>query len=143
MARVLACLLLAACAATAADADQAAKKKGDPPKNVVTVTTAKDYDERIAAAKGKPVIVVADFWATWCPPCVKLSAELDKLARRHPDRLIVLRIDVDQADELRKRFDIENVSLPLVVKYQDGEEKGRESGFVNAAVLEKWLQLPK
>lgn len=32
--------------------------------------------------KGKPMLV--NFWATWCPPCVKEMPELDALHKRHP-----------------------------------------------------------
>jgi thiol-disulfide isomerase/thioredoxin len=39
-------------------------------------------------------ITVYDFWATWCAPCVELEKSLTALARRHPDRLAIRRVNV-------------------------------------------------
>jgi thiol-disulfide isomerase/thioredoxin len=38
----------------------------------------------IAAAKDKNVVVV-EFWATWCPPCVKSIPHLTELQKKFPD----------------------------------------------------------
>lgn len=47
-------------------------------------------EARLAAMRGK--IVLLDFWATWCEPCVRTLPLLDSLQDRHPDRLLVVSI---------------------------------------------------
>lgn len=44
----------------------------------------------LAAMQGK--IVLIDFWAKWCEPCVRTLPLLDDLQRRYPDRLLVVSI---------------------------------------------------
>ena len=50
---------------------------------------------RLADLKGKVVLV--DFWATWCPPCVTAFPLLHQLALEHKDRgFVVLGVNLDQ-----------------------------------------------
>jgi thiol-disulfide isomerase/thioredoxin len=46
----------------------------------------------LVAVPGK--LTIFDFWATWCEPCKTLEPALIELARAHPDRVAVRRIDV-------------------------------------------------
>jgi thiol-disulfide isomerase/thioredoxin len=39
-------------------------------------------------------VTVFDYWASWCEPCEELEALLVALAREHPDRIAIRRIDV-------------------------------------------------
>jgi thiol-disulfide isomerase/thioredoxin len=49
---------------------------------------------RLADLKGKVVLV--DFWATWCPPCVALFPTLRQLAHEHKDQgFVILGVNLD------------------------------------------------
>ena len=42
-------------------------------------------------------VVIIDFWATWCPPCVKEIPHFNELAEEYADKgLVVLGISVDR-----------------------------------------------
>jgi thiol-disulfide isomerase/thioredoxin len=52
----------------------------------------------LADLKGRVVLV--EFWATWCPPCVASIPALDELARKYGDRgLVILGVNVDAMHE--------------------------------------------
>jgi len=61
------------------------------------VIEGKDVDGkpvRLADLKGKVVLV--DFWATWCPPCVASFPALRQLAREYKDRgFAILGVNLD------------------------------------------------
>lgn len=58
--------------------------------NVVLIKSEEEYNKCIAENK----VVLADFNASWCPPCRKLKPALHQIAEKNPE-LIILDIDVD------------------------------------------------
>ncbi|TDL83190.1 redoxin domain-containing protein [Peribacillus frigoritolerans] len=50
--------------------------------------------------KGKKVMV--NFWATWCPPCEAEMPEMQKLQNEHQDNLVVLAVNMTNAEKSRE-----------------------------------------
>jgi peroxiredoxin len=92
----------------------------------------------LAALRGR--IVVVNFWATWCPPCVSEMPSLDRLHRvLGPEGLAVLAVstDADLAD--LKRF-VADHSLTLPVLWDpDGRVAADEyhtTGYPETFVID-------
>jgi len=47
-------------------------------------------------------ITLIDFWATWCGPCLEQTEELRKLAKTYKDKLEIVGISLDDADDKEK-----------------------------------------
>ena len=52
-----------------------------------------DKKKTISNSDGK--LLLLNFWATWCPPCIKEIPELMKLEKKYKDSIEVLFISVD------------------------------------------------
>ena len=61
--------------------------------------------ETIDLANYSGKVVVLNFWATWCPPCVEEIPSLERLRKlRHAQGLEVLSVDVGEEPEQVRRF---------------------------------------
>ena len=64
-----------------------------------TFTSVDDGIERdLESLEGK--VVLLNFWATWCAPCLQEIPELNRLANRYPDDLVVLSLSDEDAGTL-------------------------------------------
>lgn len=62
--------------------------------------------------------VLLDFWAPWCTHCVRLSPVLDQLVEGLDGRLVVAKLNTDEAPILTQQFGI-NV-IPALILFQGG-----------------------
>lgn len=93
-----------------------------------------DFDAQLEAAGDK--LVVVDFFATWCGPCKVIAPKLEEFADTYKDRIVVLKVDVDECENVTERYNI--TSMPTFVFIKGGVEKDSFSG-ANAEKLEKFI----
>jgi peroxiredoxin len=91
----------------------ALKKGTETPDFRLPSLTGEEVD--LASHRGR--VVLLNFWATWCPPCV---AEMPSLERLHralgPEGLTVLTISADEDEEdLREFVARYDLSLPVLL----------------------------
>ncbi|MGV3617295.1 MAG: redoxin family protein [Fimbriimonas sp.] len=87
------------------NASEVAEFKKDPEAYVPPVLPRPAAALKASSLDGKAItledyagkVVLIDFWATWCGPCVKAMPEMDKLFKRHADRgFAVLGVSIDE-----------------------------------------------
>jgi len=65
--------------------------------------TVSDGSSTIHLADYRGKIVLLNFWATWCAPCIQEMPGLQQLHRDRPD-LAILAVSVDEDEDAYKRF---------------------------------------
>ncbi len=67
-------------------------------KIALTTVDSRGLADAVARCRGKVVLV--EFWATWCVPCVKLFPHTVELHRRLADRgLVVISVSMDETEK--------------------------------------------
>lgn len=80
---------------------------------------------------GKPLLV--NFWATWCPPCVRELPMLSAFAQAHP-QWQVLGIAIDQAPAVQKFLARQPVHFPVAMAGAGGTTLTRTLGNDNGGL---------
>lgn len=95
-----------------------------------------DQTAKEAIESGK--VVVIDFWAEWCGPCVKLGPAVEAVAEKYEGKAIVGKMNVDENDEVSSENRVRNI--PTILFFKDGELKDRTVGLVSQADIEAKLE---
>ena len=101
-----------------------------------TAVTTETFESEVLQSD-KPVIV--DFWAEWCGPCHAVSPVLDKIAEERADELRLVKINVDENQELMVRYGIQ--SIPTIVLFKGGEPAAAVIGAQPKGAIERGLGL--
>ena len=87
----------------------------------------------MAAFKGRPLVL--NFWATWCPPCVKEMPELDRFARTFAGQgWQVLGLAIDSAKPVQDFLARVKISFPVGLAGFEGTDLSRQLGNEGGAL---------
>lgn len=97
------------------------------------ISNAQEFDELTKEGR-----VLVDFYAVWCGPCKMLAPIVEKVVEENPE-ISLLRVNVDENEELSRRFNI--VSIPTLVYFKNGEEIGTNVGYIGEDAVKKFAEI--
>lgn len=103
--------------------------------NAVQAVTNIDFQTEVIESDQ---IVIVDFWAPWCGPCKMVEPVLDAIAAEN-DTIKIVKVNVDECQETANKFGV--MSIPTILKFEDGVETGKVIGALPKRRLEKQLAI--
>jgi len=91
-----------------------------------------NFDSIVSTSKK---LVVVDFWAPWCGPCLMMAPIFERLAEKYKEKVLMAKVNVDENIIIPQRFNI--YGIPTFVFIKNGKEIKRIIGAVREEILEK------
>ena len=80
-------------------------------------------------------VLVVNFWASWCPPCVEEMPALDKLQQEYLQKnILFVGIGIDSPSNIREFLQKTPVSYPIVIGGLEGSNLSKQMGNSQGAL---------
>lgn len=93
-----------------------------------------NFEEEVLKHKG---IVLVDFYADWCGPCMMLKVTLSEIEEKYKD-IKICKVNVDNNPELAMKYNV--MSIPSVFFFKDGEQVANFLGYRNTTEVEEIIK---
>lgn len=84
------------------------------------------------------VPVLVDFWAPWCGPCRMIAPMVDQVAINYAGRAKVVKVDIDQNQEIAMRYHVR--AIPTLLLFKGGQVQGTQVGAVSMGALGQMIE---
>lgn len=85
----------------------------------------------------KKGVVLVDFFAEWCMPCLMLAPVIEELSDK-VKKVKFGKVNIDESQDVAEQFSV--MSIPTLVVFKDGKEVDRFVGALPADVLEEKIK---
>lgn len=82
-------------------------------------------------------VVVVDFYAEWCMPCLMISPIIDELSEQMP-KVKFVKMNLDENKELARSFNVS--SIPCLIIFKKGNEIDRLIGAQPKEIIEEKIK---
>ena len=85
-------------------------------------------------------VVLVDFWAGWCGPCMRFAPIYEEASERHDD-VVFAKVDTEDQQELSAGLEI--TSIPTLMAFRGGYLVFRQAGLLQGKQLDELIDQVK
>ncbi len=101
------------------------------------MATIKSTAETIDVLLKENKILLTDFWATWCGPCVQIAPMLEEISEEMKE-VTVAKHDIDEHPNLPTKFGVRGI--PTMILFVNGEQKSVKVGATPKSDIISWIK---
>jgi len=82
-------------------------------------------------------LVLVDFWASWCGPCLALAPVIDDIAEEYSDSVKICKLNVDENQKTAMQYGIKGI--PTILFFKNGNVVEQSVGLVPKEQLKELI----
>ena len=86
----------------------------------------------------KKGLVLVDFWADWCMPCLTMAPVVDELSKKFREKIKFAKVNVDENHVISGRYDI--MGVPTILYFRGGRMIDKTVGAVPKEVFRQKIR---
>ena len=84
------------------------------------------------------LLVLVDFWASWCGPCKMIAPLLEELAHEYAKKMKVCKVNIDENPQIATQYGI--MSIPTLMFFKNGKIINQAVGDLAKSELKKKVE---
>ena len=102
--------------------------------DLIQHVTDSSFDDDVVKSD---VPVLVDYWAEWCGPCKAIAPVLDELAKEYQGKVKIAKVNVDENQEIPKKFGIRGI--PTLMLFKNGNVEATKVGALSKSQLTAFI----
>ena len=102
------------------------------------MATVKSTDETFENLVKDNKILLCDFWAPWCGPCIQIAPTLEEISDEMSNDVVVAKHNIDEHPNQPTKYGVRGI--PTMLLFKDGELKATKVGATTKSNIVSWIK---